>query len=376
MRAARSWLLVRDFRAATRFTRPGVDATTALDALAAGELERAAAVTQIRKDLLDAYQARLGDYLDEAEQELDRGFGPAAAESAALVRGYWLILASEYEEQRGAAARRGDRPGLRGAGAGRAGGRQARVHPGARRRDRGPRRLHRGAVHARGGGAPGGAADPLPRPGPDRVRRRHRGRAGHDPVRAAGGRRVRRRRHRRARTTSRARWTRSIPARSTRSTPCSPSSAATRADAHEGGEVAPLEDVEAAHAEASEILDRIFPEEWKESTDEADFDLIEISLDQMEAAVSASRARTGGAGAAERLRVLRVRPGDQAPGVRPRPGHRGRGPDVVRRPRRRRPRRADRRRPPVSEIRETRLVLDEALDEAARRRARARARRR
>ena len=32
VRAARGWLLIRDFRQATRFTRPGVDATTALDA--------------------------------------------------------------------------------------------------------------------------------------------------------------------------------------------------------------------------------------------------------------------------------------------------------------------------------------------------------
>ena len=35
---ARGWLLIRDFRQATRFTRPGVDATTALDGLEAGEI--------------------------------------------------------------------------------------------------------------------------------------------------------------------------------------------------------------------------------------------------------------------------------------------------------------------------------------------------
>ena len=59
-------------------------------------------------------------------------------------------------------------------------------------------------------------------------------------------------------------------------------------EAHEGGEVVALEEVEAAHDEASTILDRISPEEWKESNDDADFDLIDISLDQMQAAVSAS----------------------------------------------------------------------------------------
>ena len=31
----------------------------------------------------------------------------------------------------------------------------------------------------------------------------------------------------------------------------------------------------------------MFPEEWKESDTEADFDLVAISLDQMEAAISA-----------------------------------------------------------------------------------------
>ena len=35
---ARRWILVRDFRQATRYTRPGVDATAALDALEAGEI--------------------------------------------------------------------------------------------------------------------------------------------------------------------------------------------------------------------------------------------------------------------------------------------------------------------------------------------------
>ena len=38
------------------------------------------------------------------------------------------------------------------------------------------------------------------------------------------------------------------------------------AEAHESGEVAPLEDVEAAHAEASEILERIFPRSGRSRT--------------------------------------------------------------------------------------------------------------
>ena len=58
-------------------------------------------------------------------------------------------------------------------------------------------------------------------------------------------------------------------------------------DAHEGGEVVPLEQVEAAHDRASDALDATLPNEWKETDAEADFDLVDISLDQMQAAVSA-----------------------------------------------------------------------------------------
>ena len=59
------------------------------------------------------------------------------------------------------------------------------------------------------------------------------------------------------------------------------------ADANEGREVAPLEEIESLHDEASDALDEMFPEEWKESDSEADFDLVAISLDQMEAAINA-----------------------------------------------------------------------------------------
>ena len=51
------------------------------------------------------------------------------------------------------------------------------------------------------------------------------------------------------------------------------------------------EEVEAAHDRASDTLDAIFPDEWKESSDEADYDLVDISLDQLEAAVSAGEPK-------------------------------------------------------------------------------------
>ena len=285
--AARSWLLVRDFRAATRFTRPGVDATAALGALAAGEIERAEAITEVRKDLLDAYQARLGDYLDEAARELDRGFGPAAAESGALARGYWRILAPVYEKQRGAAAMK-------------ASGRDFAALEAATLAgdERDFRRLREVVAEDLDGFV---AAPFTPE---EEVRRAAQLTRFLDlvPIEYDDG-------------TDDGQVTipfelqeavafidgasdalNDLEGALDRTDPVAVDEldrlfGALRsyaAEAQEGGEVAPLEEVEAAHAEATEIMDRTFPAEWRESSDEADFDLIDISLDQMEAAVSAS----------------------------------------------------------------------------------------
>ncbi|HEX5928184.1 MAG TPA: FTR1 family protein, partial [Solirubrobacterales bacterium] len=103
---ARSWLQIRDFRKATRFTRPGVDGTAAIQELAAGEISPHEAVLQIEKDLLDTFQARLVTNLDEAAQAAERGFDGRLAETAALVAGYWEAIAPEYGDQRGEAERR------------------------------------------------------------------------------------------------------------------------------------------------------------------------------------------------------------------------------------------------------------------------------
>jgi high-affinity iron transporter len=103
---ARTWMQIRDFRQTTRFTRPGVDGTAALQELATGEIGPHAAVVQIEKDLLDTFQARLMTNLDEAVQAAERGFDGRFAETAAIVRGYWLAIAPEYAEQRDEAERR------------------------------------------------------------------------------------------------------------------------------------------------------------------------------------------------------------------------------------------------------------------------------
>ena len=100
----RSWLLLRDFRTATRFTRPGADATDAVARLARGKLAPAAARLAIAKDLLDAYQARQRELLKDADTARGKGFATGEAEAAAQAAGYWEILAPRYRQDRGAAA--------------------------------------------------------------------------------------------------------------------------------------------------------------------------------------------------------------------------------------------------------------------------------
>ncbi len=102
---ARAWLQIRDFRKATRFTRPGVDGTAAIQQLAGGEISPHEAVLQIEKDLLDTFQARLVTNLDEAAQAAERDFDGRFAETAAIAAGYWQAIAPEYGAQRGGGAR-------------------------------------------------------------------------------------------------------------------------------------------------------------------------------------------------------------------------------------------------------------------------------
>ena len=98
---ARQWLLVREFRKPTRFSRPGADATLALESLSEGEVTAQAALESIRADLLDTYQARLRAALEAADASADRGFAVRAASEAALAAGYADILLDAYRSQRG-----------------------------------------------------------------------------------------------------------------------------------------------------------------------------------------------------------------------------------------------------------------------------------
>ena len=99
---ARAWLLVREFRKPTRFTRPGADATLALQALEAGRMGAQPAAAAVRADLLDTYQARLRSALDTVVASGGQGFDISRAGAAALARGYFAMLAPAYEKQRNA----------------------------------------------------------------------------------------------------------------------------------------------------------------------------------------------------------------------------------------------------------------------------------
>ena len=101
---ARAWLLIREFRTATRFTRPGANATLALEQLAAHRTSGAAAGQAAAKDLLDAYQARLRELLGEADRAAERGLRVRWAEAASQAAAYWPILGGRYTADRGAEA--------------------------------------------------------------------------------------------------------------------------------------------------------------------------------------------------------------------------------------------------------------------------------
>ena len=103
---AKQWLLLREYRTATRFTRPGASATLALDQLASGKLSAAAARAAVAKDLLDAYQARLRDLLNDARRGIEQDLAVRRAEASTQAAGYFAILAGRYREDRGAAAER------------------------------------------------------------------------------------------------------------------------------------------------------------------------------------------------------------------------------------------------------------------------------
>ena len=101
---AREWLILREFRQVTRFSRPNTDATAAIEDLISGEISGTLALERVQADLLDTYQARLVETLHEVRTAHVQGFAVRRAEEAALAHGYFAMLAPAYTEQRGPAA--------------------------------------------------------------------------------------------------------------------------------------------------------------------------------------------------------------------------------------------------------------------------------
>jgi high-affinity iron transporter len=102
--AARAWLLVREFRPPTRFSRAAADATLALDRLARGEIPAVTAARVVRNDLLDTYEARLRSSLDAVREAQATGFGVRRASAAAAAAGYWSLIRVAYAHRRGPTA--------------------------------------------------------------------------------------------------------------------------------------------------------------------------------------------------------------------------------------------------------------------------------
>jgi high-affinity iron transporter len=285
---ARAWLQIRDFRQTTRFTRPGVDGTAALQQLAAREIGPHEAVLQIEKDLLDTFQARLMTNLDEASQAAERGFDGRFAETAAIVRGYWLAIAPEYAEQRDGAERRATNrdfgrlaaAGASADGAGFAAARE-RVEADLEGFTAAPltpdEEINRASQLTRfvelvpkeydKGTAEGQVTIPF---------EIQEAVAFMDGVEAAF-------------SDLESVLLERDPAAVER---IEASFAELREDvdnAQQGIAVAPQEELDAATDRVAETFERIAPQEWTEPSDEADYELVDISLDQLEAAAGAGR---------------------------------------------------------------------------------------
>lgn len=97
---AKRWLSLREFRQATRFSRPNADATVALKNFANGSLTQDETLAIVRADLLDTYQARLSESLSDVVAANTQNFAMRGAEAASLATGYFSILKTAFAEQR------------------------------------------------------------------------------------------------------------------------------------------------------------------------------------------------------------------------------------------------------------------------------------
>jgi high-affinity iron transporter len=98
---ASEWLLLREFTASTKFSRPNADATKAVQAFIAKTGTAEATIAAIQNDLLDTYQAQLAASLANADDAHRNSFALRQAEEVGLANGYFNILASTFADQRG-----------------------------------------------------------------------------------------------------------------------------------------------------------------------------------------------------------------------------------------------------------------------------------
>jgi high-affinity iron transporter len=103
-RTAQKWLPLREFRTATRFSRPNVGATVSVENFIAGDTSANDTLLSVRADVLDTYQARLAESLQDLKTADANDFASRRAELAALAEGYFFILSPAYLEQRGSAS--------------------------------------------------------------------------------------------------------------------------------------------------------------------------------------------------------------------------------------------------------------------------------
>ncbi len=99
------WLLLRDFRPATRLDRTSTGAADAIRLLEIGEITAEAASSELQSDLLDTYQARLSESLRTVDEAHGQAFTLSMAEAAGEAAAYWPIVAPSYEMQFGAGER-------------------------------------------------------------------------------------------------------------------------------------------------------------------------------------------------------------------------------------------------------------------------------
>lgn len=102
---ADQWLLLRDYRQTTKLWQPSTAATRTVRQLADGAITPDQAVQSISADLLDTYQGRLNAVLEDATVANQQQYSLSQAEAVGLAGGYWSLLASAFEVQQGRAAR-------------------------------------------------------------------------------------------------------------------------------------------------------------------------------------------------------------------------------------------------------------------------------